>query len=333
VPERLGVVFVGLGPIGQEAAALALKKSYLEVRGGVDIDPQKVGQDLGDLLGLGRRLGVNVTADLRRVLDEASPDVVVLCTGSYFLQVFGQLITIIEAGASVVSTCEELVYPWAGYPEQARQLDMLAQKHGVTVLGTGVNPGFVMDTMALFFSGICQQVRRVSAWRVVDAATRRRPLQEKVGAGLTPERFRASVEAGRVRHVGLRESAYLVAAGLGWRLTDYRETIEPVIASEPVATEYVSVEPGQVAGVRQVGRGFRDGEPVVELTLEMYVGAKNPRDVLTIDGVPPVEVEVAGGIHGDRATAAIVVNAIPRVAEAPPGLLTMKDLPLVHLRA
>ncbi len=331
MPERLGVVFVGLGPIGQEAAALALKRSYLEVRGAVDIDPQKAGQDLGDLIGLGRRLGLGVTADLQRALDEASPDVVVLCTGSYFPQIYGQLITIIEAGASVVSTCEELVYPWAGYPDQARQLDMLAQKHGVTVLGTGVNPGFVMDTMALFFSGICQQVRRVSACRVVDAATRRRPLQEKVGAGLTPEQFEAAVQAGRVRHVGLRESAYLVAAGLGWRLTDYQERVEPVIAAEPVATEYVTVRPGEVAGVRQVGQGFRDGEPVVELRLEMYVGAKNPRDTITIDGVPPLEVEVVG-THGDRATAAIVVNAIPRVVEAPPGLLTMKDLPLVHLR-
>lgn len=332
MPEQLGVVVVGLGPIGQEAAALALKRSYIELRGAVDIDPQKAGQDLGDLLGLGRRIGLGVTSDLRRALADASPDVVVLCTGSYFPQIYGQLIAIIEAGANVVSTCEELVYPWAGYPDQARQLDMLAQKHGVTVLGTGVNPGFVLDTMALFFSGICQQVRRVSAWRVVDAATRRRPLQEKVGAGLSPEQFEAAVHAGRVRHVGLRESTYLVAAGLGWRLGDYRERVEPVIAAEQVTTEYVTVRPGQVAGLRQVAQGFRDGEPVVELRLEIYVGAKNPRDGLAIDGVPPLEVEVAG-IHGDRATAAIVVNAIPRVAEAPPGLLTMKDLPLVHLRA
>jgi len=332
VPERVGVLFVGLGPIGQEAARLSLTRPYIEVRGGVDIDPQKAGQDLGELLGLGRKLGLGVTSDLGRALDEASPDVVVLCTGSYFSQVYRQLVTVIEAGANVVSTCEELTFPWAGYPDQARQLDMLAQKHGVTILGTGVNPGFVMDTMALFFSGVCQQVRRVSAWRVVDAATRRRQLQEKVGVGLTPEQFRSAAAAGRVRHVGLRESAYLVASGLGWRLNDYREEVDPIIAEEPAATEYFTVRPGQVAGLRQVGSGFRDGEPVVELTLEIYVGAKNPRDTVVIDGVPPLAVEIPGGVHGDRGTAALVVNAIPRVMEAAPGLLTMKDLPLIHLR-
>ena len=330
--ERIGVLFVGLGPIGQEAARLSLTRSYLEVKGGVDIDPQKAGQDLGELLGLGRKLGLGVSPDLTRTLDETSPDVVVLCTGSYFPQVYRQLATIIEAGANVVSTCEELAYPWAGYPDQARQLDMLAQKHGVTILGTGVNPGFVMDTLALFFSGVCQQIRRVSVWRVVDAARRRRQLQEKVGVGLSQEQFRAAAAAGRVRHVGLRESTYLLASGLGWRLNEYREEVEPVVADEPASTEYFTVRPGQVAGLRQGGRGFRDGEPVVELTLEIYVGAKNPRDTLAIDGVPPLEVEVPGGVHGDLGTAALVVNAIPRVVEAAPGLLTMKDLPLVHLR-
>jgi 2,4-diaminopentanoate dehydrogenase len=322
------VVCYGLGPIGLSIARLATSRG-IAIVGAVDADPEKIGHDLGELLG-GAPLGVVVSGDAAGTLAAARPDVVLHATSSALEMIAGQLTSIASAGANIVSTCEELAYPWTAHPALAADLDAAARREGVTILGTGVNPGYAMDALPLMLTAPCAAVRGVRVLRVVDAARRRGPLQRKVGAGLTPEEFAAKARAGEVRHVGLPESLHMLATRLGWRLDRSEDTIGAVLADQAIATEVVRVAPGQVAGVRQVARGFIGEREVLSLELRMYLGATDPQDTVEIDGDPPVRMTIAGGLHGDVATAAIVVNAVPNTIAAAPGLASMADIPLVH---
>lgn len=321
------VVQFGVGPVGAGIVRLAARKPGIRIVGAVDL--LNVGRDLGEVAGVGRKLEVLIEKDAGAVLKRTRPDVVMHATGSVLKGVFPQLRTVIEAGVNIVSTCEEMSYPFRNQPSLSAKIDKLARKHGVTVMSTGVNPGFMMDAWPLAMTGVCQSVRKVKVARFQDATPRRLPFQKKIGAGLTVKEFKDLVKAGTIRHVGLTESIGMIAAGLGWELDKLTETIEPIVAKRTVKSQYLTVKAGQAAGVRQVGRGYRDGREVITLEFEACLGAKESYDAVTIDGTPPLEVVIEGGVHGDLATAAMIVNSVPRAVEAPSGLLTMKDLPLV----
>lgn len=323
------VVCYGLGPIGMAIARLALSRANIQVVGAIDIDPHKIGRDLGELLG-GNPSGVLISGDAEKILGETRPEAVLHATASSLMTVAPQLRQCIAAGAQVVSTCEELSYPWSAQPQLAADLDAAARAAGVTLLGAGVNPGYAMDALPLMLTAVCAEVRAIRVLRVVDAARRRGPLQRKIGAGLTPAEFALRVRDGTVRHVGLPESLHMLAATIGWQLDEGDDTIMPVIAEQPIVTDFVAVETGQIAGVRQIARGYIGERQVITLELRMYVGASDPQDTIEIDGDPALVMTIAGGIHGDIATAAICVNAIASVLHAAPGLLSMADVPLVH---
>ena len=326
----LKVVHVGLGPIGQGIARLVAETDGLQIVGATDPFPDHAGKDLGALLGLPRRLRVKVEGNPERFFRRARADVAILSTSSALKTVKTQVAALVQRGMNVVSTCEELAFP---IPERAatfRELDRLAKKKKVTVLATGVNPGYAMDALALVLTAPCARVDRVAVTRVVDAGTRRLPLQRKVGAGLNLNQFRRAMTEGTVRHVGLVESVHMIAAALGWKLERVEETLEPAIAPRDLDTEYLRIPAGAVAGIKQVARGYRNGDVAISLDLQMYVGAESPRDHVLVDGDPPIDATIAGGVAGDVATAAMVVNVIPKVLASPPGVLTMKDLPLVH---
>ncbi len=330
--DRIRTIHYGLGPIGCHIARVAATRDGIQIVGGVDIDPAKTGQDLGKVCGMNRLLGIPVDRTLEAALNRTGADLVVHSTGSHIAEVMEQLNTLIDAGLDVVSTCEELSYPWSSHPQEAASIDAKASERGVAVLGTGVNPGFVMDTLALVLSGVCQQVSSVRICRVVDTSKRRVQLQRKTGAGATLTEFQRRVAAGTLRHVGLPESLQMVAAGLGWRLDKVQDLIEPIVAERSLRSEYFTVEVGQVAGVRQTARGLLGGKEVISLELRMELGASESYDLIHLEATPVVDLRIAGGIHGDLATAAIVVNAIPRLVEARPGLLTMMDMPVVTCR-
>jgi len=326
--KKIRVVQFGVGPIGASIARLMRQKASLEIVGAIDRDPAKVGRDLGEVVGAADApWGVSVSADARTTL-ERPVDVVVHSTSSYLASVMDQLLECLAAGCCVVSTCEELAYPFRKHPDLSAKLDAAAKDEGVALVGTGVNPGFVLDKLVLTLSAVSQRVDSVRAVRVVDASKRRLPLQKKIGAGMTPEEFRAQVDAGVIKHHGLPESVAMVADGLGFAIDDISETIEPVIAQEGVKTEFLEVAPGQVAGVHQVARGTAGGEEKIFLELRMYVGAKQPADSIELKGEPNLSLVIPGGTHGDVATAAVVVNTIPAIVAAPAGLRTSRDLPL-----
>lgn len=327
MPDKLRVVQYGCGVIGCSIAKLASQKPDIELVGAIDL--VNVGRGLGEVAGLGRKLRVAISNDAGAVLLKTRPHIVLHATGSSLKEVFPQLAGVIKANANIVSTCEELSYPYKNQPELAAAIDKLAREHQITVLGTGVNPGFLMDTWPLFMSGVCQDVRQIKAVRIQDAAPRRLSFQKKIGAGKTIDEFNKLVKSGSLRHVGLPESVAMIAAGLGWPLDDITETIEAVIAASEVQSNFMTVKAGEAAGVRQVARGWKDGKEVVTLDFQAYIGAKESCDAVYITGTPDMEVIINGGTNGDIATAAVIVNSIKRVIDAPPGLITMKELPLV----
>jgi len=329
--KKVRVVQFGCGPIGCSVIKYARNRPDIEVVGAIDIDSTLVGRDLGDVASIDDKIGVAISAEADGTLSQAKPDVVFLTTGSSLREIHTPATECIEAGANVISTCEELAYPYREEPQISADIDKRARDKGVTVLATGVNPGFVMDAWPLFMTGICQQVKKIKAVRVQDASPRRGPFQKKIGAGLTLEEFNELVAAGTLKHVGLPESIAMIASGLGWKLDEITESIEPVIARSRVETDFVMVEPRQAAGVRQVGRGIRARDELITLEFEAYVGAPESYDAVYITGTPNLEVVIKGGTPGDIATAAITVNCVHRVMDAPPGLLTMKDLPIVSV--
>jgi 4-hydroxy-tetrahydrodipicolinate reductase len=322
------VMHFGLGPIGAAIVKQVASKPGLKIVGAVDVDAAKVGRDLGDVVGLSKRIGIRVHDDAAKALKAAKPDIVVHCTSSSIKQVMPQLETILKAKAAIVSTTEELSYPGYTHIRQARQIHAWAKKAKVAVLATGVNPGFAMDALPIMLTSICERVDRVQVNRIQDARSRRLAFQQKIGAGLTTEQFQKKVEDGSVRHVGLTESIAMIADSLGWRLDRISDDIQPKLAMVTVASEFLAVDPGYVCGIVQEGVGYRNGQPAIRLHVEAYLGAPETFDSVDIEGAPNVAMRILGGIPGDTATVSSVVNAIPRVLAAPPGLHSMRDTAL-----
>jgi 4-hydroxy-tetrahydrodipicolinate reductase len=326
VTDVIRVIQFGLGPIGSATARLVAERENLELVGAVDIHPDKVGRDVGEAIGLGRTLGIAVARRLGEVGAEA--DVVVHTTSSYFDQFLGQVLEILEAGLDVVSTSEELSFPWRYNAELAAAVDAAARRAGKTVLGTGVNPGFLMDSLPLFITAISQRVDHIAVARVIDASKRRGPFQAKIGCGMTEDEFRTKMAEGRMGHVGLPESAAMLCDTLGRELVRFENTVEPVLATEPVRTEFFDVPAGRVRGLHQTGRGYAvDGE-FVSLTFRAALDEAPDGDTITVSGRPDLTVRLQG-TNGDLTTVAMAVNAIRRTRNAAPGLVTMRDIPIV----
>ena len=322
------VIHFGLGPIGAAVVRQVASRKGFKVVGAVDIDPAKVGRDVGDVSGVGRQLKVKISNDPRKAIKSSKPDVAVLCTQSSLKKVLPQIEAIVKQRIPIVSTTEELAYPSKANMKYAREIHQLAKKYKVAILGTGVNPGFVMDALPVMLTGVCERVERIRVDRIQDARIRRLPFQQKIGAGLTREQFQRKVDDASVRHVGLTESVSMIADALGWKLDRITDEIQPKMATETVASEFLAVDPGYVCGIVQDGIGYKGGQPVITLHMEAYLGAPESYDSIEIVGSPSLKSKVAGGVHGDIATASIVVNSLPKILEVSPGLHTMRDMPL-----
>ncbi len=317
------VVVAGLGEIGRAIARSVLETPELHLVGAIDRAPDLVGKPLDAVLGA--PCAGRVASEAGEALRAAEGGVLLQATTSSFDRARPQIEQAVRARVSVASTCEELAYPWLKHEAAADALDRLCEKNDVAVVGTGVNPGFALDRLPALLSQVTGPVRHVHATRVVDAGARRAALRRKIGAGLTEQEFEQRSERGEVGHVGLAESAALAALGCGLAVDEVEEEMEPVLATRTSGSP-VPLREGQVAGVRQLARGFGDGREVVRLELVMAVGAEHPRDEVLLDAEPPLRLQVQGGIPGDEAAAWAMIHA----AAALPllrGLVTVLDLP------
>jgi len=324
--EKINVVQMGLGPIGNKITGLLAERKNFNIVGAIDTDDKKAGQDVGVLAGLPGPVGTKVSKDVASVFKNNDVDAVILTTTSSLASIRDQIIGLLEYGVNIVTTCEELSFPWLTNPEISRQIDEKAKSKNVSVLATGVNPGFLMDFLPLSLTAACRSVDKITVERIQDAAFRRIPFRKKIGAGLAIKEFYEKVEKGILKHVGLTESIHMMASRLGWALEKTEDIISPVVATGLIKTEGMTIQPGDVAGVQQIGRGIVGGRVAINLVFRASVGEPESRDSIIIEGIPRIESTIHGGVNGDIATCAIVVNSVPAVVRSKPGLRTMADI-------
>ncbi|MEE9231614.1 MAG: dihydrodipicolinate reductase [Acidobacteriota bacterium] len=316
------IVLYGAGSIGCALAKEVLRRGGTRIVGVLDTDPQKEGVDLGALLGVGP-LRVRVSPSPKQVLRRGVADLVLHATSSRLESVVPQIEPALEAGLPVLSTCEELSYPYLNQRPLADRLSRLARLHGVSVMAAGVNPGFVMDKLPMTLLAVCREVRRVHVKRIVDASKRRRSFRLKIGAGMSPAQFEDARREGRIGHVGLEESAGLIAAAAGFRLDRLQRCLKPILTSRG----------RKVNGLSQSLRAYQGRREVIRLEMKMQMGGVRSLDSVRVEGKPSFEVRIAGGIHGDEGTVGVIVNAIPSLLAAPAGLHTVAEIPFFPLHS
>ena len=327
--KKLNVLHFGLGPIGLEILKKTSEVHHLNVVAAVDIDPNKVGKDIGELIGTEQK-GVKVIDRLDQLasLPDDVAKVAIHATGSNLENVWPQIKQLLDHGYSVVSTCEELSYPWHRYPQLAKEMNRYAEQKGLAVIGTGVNPGFIMDTMTLCFTSVVNEVNDIKVTRKVDVSKRRVPLQKKVGVTMTEEEFYSLAKENKIGHVGLEESARLIAYGLGVELISVSNSIHPTIADYDVELALGSLQKGQVSGQHQIVEAKTTDGRTITLELIMSV-AVTQEDRIELIGNEPLELVVPNGIFGDTATAAMAINTAKIIGSSDfTGVLTMADIKL-----
>jgi 4-hydroxy-tetrahydrodipicolinate reductase len=329
------VVLWGLGAMGGGVGTLLTQKKGVEIVGAIAHRPDKVGKDVGEVLGVGKKLGVTVTAesDAAAAWRGKNADVLLHCTTSWTKDAFEQIKPAIEDGLNVISSAEELAYPSAQEPELAKEIDALAKRHGVTVLGTGVNPGFVLDALIIMMTGECYNVDYIEASRINDLSPFGPTVLRTQGVGTSVEQFEAGVKDGTiVGHIGFPESIQMIADSLGWKLEKIEQSREPITTNVERSTPHITVKPGMVAGCKQIGLGYVDGEVKIRLTHPQQIrpeteGVKTG-DYINIKGTPDINVSHQPEIPGGIGTIAIIVNMIPQVISAEPGMTSMDRLPI-----
>jgi len=324
--KKIKVAQFGLGPIGIESVTLAASQGWLEIVGGVDIAPEKTGRSLAEIAGVPSLEGAKVYPSIDALLSAATPDVILHTASSSAATSLQQVRPALERGISVASTCEELIFPRLKTAAVADEYDALCQRTGARVVGTGVNPGFVMDILPIVLTGVSRQVNSIYVERVVDASTRRQPLQAKIGSGRPPEEFRAAFKAGKAGHAGFQQSLALVAHAMGWKLESIIETCEPVVADARIRTKFFDVQAGQTRGLHQRTIALVDGEARIVLDLTMALGEANPHDTVVVRGRPDLHLTLNGGVAGDDATVAALINIVPRLVAANAGLRLVTEL-------
>lgn len=327
--DRINTIIYGCGVMGRKIAQTLIDKKSFGVVGAVDIAPELVGKDLGEILDDHRKLGITIEKDMETLFSKVKAQAVVLTTSSHLKSVLPQITQCLKAGLNVISTSEELSFPWKRDPKIAKKIDNLAKEQGVTVVGTGINPGYLMDTLPLILTAPCLQVKSIKVTRMMNSAKRRIPFQVKVGTGLSPEEFTEKIEKRSITgHVGLLESINMIADGLGWELDEAVELPpEPVISEKETKTPLGNVKSGYVVGLTSIAYGKKDGTQAITLEFCANATVDEEYDEIIIDGEPNIHQKIIGGVHGDIGTVAVTVNTIPHAITAPPGLKTMKDLP------
>lgn len=326
--NTIKIIQVGLGPLGQKITKYILERKGLEIVGAVDPASDKAGRDLGEICSIDK-LGIRISKSLKTAMQNSNPDVALLTTVSDMERITTQIEEILSHKISIVSTCEELSFPWDTSPELAKRIDKAAKSNRVSVLGTGVNPGFLMDFLPIAMTGACQDVKSVKVSRIQDASFRRIPFQKKIGAGLTLEEFEEKRKAGTLRHVGLTESMHMIANKMGWKLSKTEDILTPVVAEHDIKTDVMKMSEGMARGVQQIGKGYVNGEQLITLEFRAAIEEKNSHDTIEIKGTPDITSTINGGVNGDIATCAVTINAIKSILNTTPGLKTMADVPVV----
>jgi 4-hydroxy-tetrahydrodipicolinate reductase len=328
----LNVIVVGMGPIGINAARAVNDDTNMKLVGMVDVDPNKLGKTLDQLDAKSKSAGPSVSKSIREAAGGGA-NIAIVTTTSKFDRMAPTLRECISNKLHVVSSCEEMSWPRYLHAKLSDEIDAEAKRAGVAMVGTGVNPGFVMDLLPVVLSSMVSYVTGVKVTRKLDASKRRRPLQEKVGATMTPEHFKGLAAKGEIGHQGIRESVAMIAAGLG-RVVEsgsVKTTLDPVIAEREMPSLLGPIKSGMVRGMRNTAR-WSGQNLSIELDLTMAVGEPDAQDRVELAGPVPLTLIIPGSTPGDTATVASLINCAKMIGNVTPGLKTMLDMPPVGCR-
>lgn len=328
--SRFNVVQVGLGAIGRQVLTYLLQRENINVQAVIDINPDLINKKISEIIKPIKESELKVTADLEYVLKESPVDVVIILTSSSLEKIAPIVEIAAKMSCNVISICEELSYPFINNPKLSTELDDIAKENNISIVGTGINPGFLMDLLPIMITAPCQKVDKITVTRLMNSAKRRNPFQAKIGTGLSLEVFERKISEKEITgHVGLTESIQMITSALGIDIDEIKEFLpEAIIADKMVITSYCTVSKGDVCGLKSRAIGRKGDNNLIELIFIAYAGDHDEYDSILIDGIPEIHQIIKGGIHGDLGTVAMVSNLIPIVYDAKPGLLTMKDIPV-----
>jgi len=321
----------GFGAMGRGIAKNVIESKFMKLVGVIDKNPEFIGKDVGELLGLGN-YGIRVR-DSIDVIEETNPDLVVIATSSFVKDVLPQIEYAVKNHANVITIAEEMAFPFDSHPEESFYMDSLAKRYGVTILGTGVNPGFVLDTLIIALTGVCTRVDKIVAKRINDLSPFGKTVMETQGVGTTPQQFEEGLKKGTiVGHIGFPQSIAMIARALGWNITKIEEERKPIISNVYRETPVVKVEPGMVAGCNHSAKAYVGDKCVIELyhpqQIHPHLEGVETGDYIEIYGDININLSIKPEIPGGKATIAIATNMIPIVISAQPGLICMADLPV-----
>jgi 4-hydroxy-tetrahydrodipicolinate reductase len=331
--QKVRVIIWGMGAMGSGMAKMLLKKQGVEIVGAIDIGT-KLGKSMFDLIGEDKGDKPEVIIGTpEEVIKEKCADVCLCVTDSFTAKAFDKFKFVMEKGINVISSAEEMAYPKAQEPELAKQLDEIAKANKVSILGTGINPGLIMDLLVVVMTGCCESIDHILAKRVNSLSPFGPTVMEEQGIGLTLDEFNKKKEAGKMSgHVGFHESISMIAEAIGWKVDQITQDMEPIVTDVDRKAPYGYAKAGDVAGVAMEAEGVVDG--VVKINMEHpqqiepeQVGVKTG-DYVIIKGTPNINMVNSPEVPGGIGTIAMCVNMIPQVINAKPGLKTMIDLPV-----
>ena len=332
--QNVKVIIWGLGAMGGGMADMLLKKKGVDIVGVIGRGA-KLGKSMYDFIKTerGDRPDVLIQSE-DKLLKEKAADVVLLCTDSFTKEAFPRIKRIIENKINVVSSAEEMAYPQAQSPELAKEIDRLAKENGVTVLGTGINPGLIMDLLVVLMTGCCEEVDHIVSRRVNSLSPFGPVVMHEQGIGITVDEFKEGVKTGRLSgHVGFHESIRMITDAIGWELSaPVTQSMEPIVTDVDRKSPYGFAKAGDVAGCAMKGFGYVDGELKVEMDHPQQIEPEQvgvqTGDYVIIKGTPNVNMVNSPEVPGGIGTIAMCVNMIPQTINAEPGLKTMIDLPV-----
>ena len=326
------VIQFGFGSIGKSIAEKIIERENLRLVGLIDINPEFIGKNVEDILSLSGNTKTKIYGDLDSLFKEVKEgvDVSVIATSSSLKVVSSSIIDSMRAGMHVLSICEELSFPYEHHPKLSRELDDEAKKLKKTILGTGINPGYLMDLLPAMLTAPCQSVDSISVTRHMNSSFRRFSFQKKIGTGMSQTEFRKNIDGGYITgHVGLTESIRMIDSALNLGLDTIKEIPpEAIIAEKTVTNSFTTIKKGDVLGLKSVGVGMRQGKEIVKLNFLAYAEADPQYDEIVIEGIPKIHQRIEGGVQGDYSTIAMILNLIPIIGSTGPGLVTMKDIPV-----
>ncbi len=330
--QAIRVVQWGTGAMGAGMIKMMLHKKDIELVGVISKRAASQGiKDIGEFLGMGK-IGVPVYSDPSEIISSDKCDIVLHATKSFVKEVYDDLKFIAEQGVDCITIAEEMAYAWQQEPELAAKLDEIASENSTVILGTGINPGFVLDSLIVMLTGACIKVDRIEAMRVNDLSPFGKTVMETQGVGTTVEQFNEGLKKGTiVGHIGFPESIRMIADALGWEIVKIEQTREPIISNVYRETPVVKVQPGMVAGCKHIGIGYdRNGNEKIKLIhpqqIHPHLEGVETGDYINIYGDPEIHFANKPEIPGGKGTIATAVNMIPAVFYSErSGLLSMLD--------